>query len=130
MPSPGLLYVDVMSVDTYNQWPFASTQAQFDSKILLTDAYGAPVGIERHRQFAQANGLPLAISEWSSNSTMGDSAVFVQQFHQWVEKNAGDGAGQVPYEILFNVGSFNNGVFQMYPSTDMPTAAAAYVQAF
>jgi beta-mannanase len=108
---PGAAYVDEMAVDSYNQYPFATTAAQFATKILAVDSYGAPVGIEKHRQFAASVGRPLAIAEWSSNSGMGDSAAFVQAFYAWVAKNAGTGAGEVPYEVMFNVVNYSNGVF-------------------
>lgn len=127
---PGAAYVDVLSVDSYNQYPFVSTAADFEAKILRTDSYGAPVGIEKHRLYAKSLGLPFAVSEWSSNSSMGDSAPYVTKFRDWVSQNAGPGAGQVLYEILFNVGNYNSGVFQMYPATAMPQASAQYITSF
>lgn len=127
---PGAAYVDEMSVDTYNQYPFVNTSAAFTSKANAVDSFGAPVGIERHRQFAASVGLPLAISEWSSNSSMGDGNVYINEMHNWLAAHAGTGAGQVPYDIFFNVANYNNGVFQIYPTTTMPTAANAYVTAF
>ena len=127
---PGAKYVDVMSVDSFNQYPFVSTKAEFESKIMLTDNFGAPLGIERHRQYAEARGLPFAVSEWSSNASMGDSAVYVNEFHAWVAKHAGKGAGRIRYEILFNVRDSDKGVFQMYSSTQMPKAAAEYRRLF
>ncbi len=127
---PGAAYVDEMGVDTYNQYPFVTTAAGFAAKIAGVDAFGAPVGIEKHRQFAASVGLPLAISEWSSNSSMGDSASFVHEFFAWVKTHAGTGAGQVPYEVMFNVNNYNNGVFAFYPATAQPGAAGAYVADF
>jgi hypothetical protein len=127
---PGKAYVDEMSVDSYNQYPFVTTSAGFAAKITSVDSYGAPIGIEMHRRFAASVGLPLAISEWSSNSTMGDGAVFVREMHSWIEKNAGTGPGQVPYEIMFNVAGYNNGAFEMFPATAMPGAAAMYASLF
>lgn len=127
---PGSDVVDEMSVDSYNQYPFVNTASAFTSKINGVDSYGAPVGIEKHRLFAASVGLPLAISEWSTNADMGDGDVFVQQFHDWVAAHAGTGAGQVPYEIQFNVGNYGTGQFQVYPVNRQPKAAAAYVQAF
>jgi hypothetical protein len=127
---PGAAYVDEMGVDSYNQWPFVSTGAAFASKIAAVDSFGAPVGIERHRAFAASVGLPLAVSEWSSNSSMGDSASFVHEFHAWVSAHAGTGAGQVPYEVMFNVNNYNNGVFAFYPATTQPAAAAEYAAEF
>ncbi len=127
---PGASYVDEMAVDSYNQYPYVATATQFGIKINQLDSRGAPLGIEKHRQFAASVGLPMAVAEWSSNASMGDSAVFVGQFHSWVSAHAGTGAGQVPYEILFNIGSFGSGQFQLYPASQQPSAAAAYARIF
>lgn len=127
---PGARYVDLMGVDSYNQQPFVANARQFRRKVNAIDPYGAPLGIEKHRRFAESVGLPLAIPEWSSNSKLGDGAVYMRLFSQWLDAHAGWGAGQVPYEILFNVGYFDHGVFQVYPRTKMPLAAQAYVRYF
>lgn len=127
---PGAAYVDEMSVDSYNDWPYVNTASAFTSKINMTDPHGAPAGIEKHRLFAASVGLPLAISEWSSNSSDGDGDNYMKLFHDWVASHAGTGAGQVPYEIIFNVGYFNNGLYQVFPNTLMPKAAAAYAAVF
>ncbi len=39
---PGKQYVDVLSVDYYNNWPYASTLAQFQQQSWDKDGYGAP----------------------------------------------------------------------------------------
>jgi hypothetical protein len=125
---PGRAAVDEMAVDSYNQYPFVKTPAQFAAKVSARDAYGAPLGIERHRQFAKSVGRPLAIAEWSSNAGMGDGAVYLNEFSRWLRANAGKGPGQVPYEILFNVGDFGTGQFGLYPRTAQPKATAAYAR--
>lgn len=127
---PGAAYVDLMGVDSYNQSPFVATGEAFRRKIDRVGRYGAPLGIERHRRFAQSVGLPLAIPEWSSNSTLGDGAVYMAEFSRWLSDHAGWGAGQVAYEILFNVGDFKDGLFQVYPRSNMPAAAEAYSSHF
>jgi len=127
---PGKKHVDVMSVDSFNQWPFAQTKAEFTAKIMRKDVFGAPLGIERHRRYAKSLGKPFAVSEWSSNASFGDSPVYVRQFYKWVSANAGRGPGKVRYEILFNMSEDAYGVFQMYPSTQMPKAARAYRKMF
>lgn len=127
---PGASYVDVMSVDTYNQYPWVNTVTNFNSKINSTDSYGAPLGIEKHRQFALSQGLPFAVSEWSSNADMGDAPVYIEQFYNWVSANKGNGAGNVKYEILFNSVSYGTGQFSLYPTTRQPLSAAKYQQLF
>jgi hypothetical protein len=127
---PGAAYVDEMAVDSYNQYPYVDTSSGFTTKINSTDSYGAPVGIEKHRLYAASVGLPLAISEWNTNASMGDSNTFVTLFHDWVAANAGTSAGKVPYEIVFNVPSFGTGQFSLFPTNTQPLAAAAYVAGF
>ena len=117
-----------MAVDSYNNYPWVNTVADFGAKITKVDRFGAPVGIEKHRQFAASVGRPLAISEWSSNSSKGDAPVYVSEFHRWVTSHAGAGAGQVPYEIMFNVGSYGSGVFQVFPRTQQAKATGAYAR--
>jgi hypothetical protein len=123
---PGKAYVDLMSVDSFNQYPWVNSAAGFVAKRNRFDSYGAPLGLERHRLFAASVGLPLAVSEWSSNSSMGDAPVYMEQFRNWVAAHAGTGPGQVPYEIVFNVAAFAQGRFQLHPVNNQEGAAAAY----
>lgn len=123
---PGADAVDVLSVDYYNQYPFLAKPQAFRDSLDNVDATGAPRGLEAYREFAAARGVQFAISEWSSNADQGDSPAFVTGLHDWVSDHAGSGAGQVLYEITFNVAEFDNGQFELFPTTRQPAAAAAY----
>jgi hypothetical protein len=143
---PGADYVDVIGVDSYNNWPAAGTQNQFEEKINMTDGKGAPVGIEKWRQFAKDQGLPLAIPEWSgcaientsSNTEVAvDYPVYMEQFYAWLKDNAGTGPGQVWYEIIFNIAAgfgddyapeSSGGKYQLYPVSNMPNSAKRYAE--
>ena len=127
---PGSDYVDVMSVDSYNQSPWVNSAAAFATKINSVDSYGAPIGIEKHRQFAEQVGLPMAVSEWGSNSLAGDAPVYMTSMKNWFRTHAGRGPGDVPYEIYFNVNNFGDAQYALFPKTRMPLAAAAYIAAF
>jgi hypothetical protein len=123
---PGAAYVDLIGIDTYNQWPFAASDADVEAKWTATEN-GAPAGPEPWRQFAEAQGLPFALCEWGSagrdqGGGGGDSPAYVQHLHDWVAAHAGSGAGQVVYEILYEVGQ----VFELYPQSVQPLAAQAY----
>lgn len=118
--------VDVMGVDFYNQFPYVDDYETFEERLDATDARGAPRGLEAHRAFSESLGLPFAVPEWSSNATMGDGEAFMLAFRAWVAEQAGSGAGEVVYEIQFNVGGFGEGQFQLFPSTRQPDAARAY----
>ncbi len=100
---PGAQYVDVMSVDYYNQYPYAATVTDFNNALNDTDGYGAPKGLEAHRQFAASVGLPFAVSEWSGNADNGDGPGYIQGMHDFFSKNAGTGPGNLLYETQFNV---------------------------
>lgn len=126
---PGAAYVDVISVDYYNQYPYVSTSSDFASSLLQNDGYGAPKGLERHRQFAASVGKPLAVSEWSGNADNGDSTAFIQGMHDFFARNAGTGAGNLLYESLFNVDQ-DNQRWLLYATTRMPQSAAAYQNAW
>ncbi|WP_257459587.1 glycoside hydrolase family 26 protein [Archangium lipolyticum] len=128
---PGAAYVDVMSVDYYNQYPYVATVTDWNNSIQQTDGYGAPKGLAKHLEFARSVGLPLAISEWSGNADNGDSTVFIEQMHNFFKVNGGTGAGKFLYEILFNVDR-DNRRWILYPGnlTRMPNSAARYQQLF
>ena len=127
---PGAAYVDVMSVDYYNHYPYVATDADWSNSVMVVDAYRAPKGIGQHLAFAKSVGLPLAISEWGVMANTGDSPVFVKQMHDFFAANAGSGPGQVLYDIYFNVDQ-NNSNFSIYgPTVKLPLAAAEYVNDF
>ncbi|SHF62455.1 glycosyl hydrolase [Geodermatophilus nigrescens] len=104
---PGQGQVDVMSVDYYNQWPAVSTAAEWAASMDDVDQWGAPKGLEMHRRFAESQGLPLAISEWSGNADFTDTAAFMQGMYDFFRTHAGTGAGDLLYEVLFNVDGYD-----------------------
>lgn len=131
---PGDSFVDVIGIDTYNQYPHVNDQAAFDRKMLATDSNGTPVGAEAWRRFAESKGKPLALPEWANNSDPsgggggGDSALYIQAMHDWLTAHAGTGPGQIAYAVCFNLWT----QFQLYPQTSkpQPQAWAKYRQLF
>ncbi|RBY87379.1 glycosyl hydrolase [Blastococcus sp. TF02A-26] len=125
---PGANQVDVLGVDYYNQYPYAGTDEEFQESLDDVDEYGAPKGLEAHRQFAEDMGLPFAVSEWSGNADFGDSPAFVEGMYQWFSMHGGTGAGQVLYEILFNVEDdrYGNRFLIFGDDVRMPDSAEAY----
>jgi hypothetical protein len=122
-PGPG--QVDVMSVSYFNHYPWTDTAEGFQARAVSFDHMGAPRGIQRHLEFAASVGLPFAVSEWSSESWVGDSPEYMRQMHAFFRANAGTGPGQLLYEVLFNVERDPN-VFAVFPQTGHPRAAEAY----
>ncbi|WP_346623830.1 glycosyl hydrolase [Blastococcus montanus] len=127
---PGREYVDVIGVDYYNQWPYVDTAAEWKASLDAVDGYGAPKGLGQHVKFARQVGLPLAIPEWSSVPSQGDSALYVELFSNFVRANAGSGPGQIRYEILFNVLHTTGEDYRFYGAATMPASSAAYRQNF
>lgn len=132
---PGDSYVDVVSMDSYNNYPWCSTAASCTAKFNLTQN-GGPAGLETLRQFAQAHGKPFAVSEWANAAVNaggggGDAPEFYVAFHSWLTAHGGTGAGQVLYEVMFNTQGFGdhyeifaNGSSSKYE----PLSAAKYIQ--
>ena len=134
---PGDEYVDVVSPDYYNQWPYNNTTSGWWS-TMNTGTVTDPKGMEKWRQFAQAHGKPMGVSEWGdkafdggSGSGGGDSPNFMTNMWNWFNdhkpaKGVAAGPGQMQYDIYFNVENFGSGQFRIYPETSMPIAAATY----
>lgn len=127
---PGKQYADVYSVDWYNNYPFCDTTACLDSEWTKVNADGSPVGPEKHRQLAESFGVPFAISEWSNSALNqegggGESPVFMTYMNTWMRAHAGTGAGQLYYEILFNLWTR----YAVYgPENNQPVTADRYRQ--
>jgi len=128
---PGGELVDVVCIDTYNQYPWVDSAAAFDAKIHKGTAT-SPVGAARWLEFARAAGKPLAIAEWANNGNpscedgpCGDSPDYIQRFYDWLIANGGTGAGQIKYAVYFNGWT----QFQLFPTSDsLQPKAAALVQ--
>lgn len=121
---PGSQYVDVISVDKYNNYPWVNDLASFNTEINST-SYGGPAGLEAYRQYAFLQGKPFAISEWSNdgnpagegNQGGGDSPNYVQYLYNWLIANGSQTprAGKVLYEILFNVPGYTDSNYSFFP---------------
>ncbi len=123
---PGAEYVDVMSVDYYNQYPYVGTPQEWRDSLDDYDQLGGPKGLERHREFAESVGLPLAISEWSGNADNGDSPVFIEGMYDFLSTHGGTGPGEVLYEILFNVSGYEEKFLLYGDGVRMPESSETY----
>jgi cytoskeletal protein RodZ len=128
----GRNYADVYAVDAYNWWPHVTTASGFQEKINKESSGGAPIGIEKHRRFAESLGAPFAMSEWSNRGVAsdggggGESPTFVKEYNAWLREHAGDPSdprpGQVVYDIHFNLWD----EYQFWSDTRQPKTADAY----
>ncbi|MGS0685713.1 hypothetical protein ACVBEQ_11320 [Nakamurella sp. GG22] len=123
---PGDKYVDVYSTDWYsNHWKRSG-----NSTGIKADGYGAPVGLESHRKFAQDHGVPMGISEWGINwNETGDAPAYIQQMHDFFVAHAGSGPGNIRYENVFN-NIQGNHQFDLFPvsGSKSPKSAEKYSQ--
>jgi len=130
--SQGRPTVDVYGADSYNMWPHCTSVSSCQEKFNESAGNGAPVGVEKHRQFAESKGLPFSVNEYSNNGDSGDadgggeSPAFVQAFYQWAKVHAGDPEnpkpGQFLYDVLFNMWK----QYELQPSTLQPQTADTY----
>jgi hypothetical protein len=126
---PGDAYVDIVGIDSYNNYPWVNTLSTWNAKIISS------IGLERFRQFALTHGKPLAICEWSNSSVDnggggGDAPQFFQYYFDWLVMNGGTGAGNVLYEVLFNVTGYGDH-YELYasgvPNQYEPQSVAVYL---
>jgi len=126
---PGRGQADVLGVDTYNGWPTITSAADFQAQLDARGDNGVPIGLNAYTEQAAEWGVPLAVPEWSGRAEMGDEPAYVKGMVDWFAANAGDGPGQLAYEVLFNAPQ-DDGNFQLFADdTRMPASAAAYVAA-
>ena len=123
---PGARYVDVMAVDYYNRGPAVDSDEEWAESMDDTDGWGAPKGLQAHLDFARSVGLPLAVPEWSGDASEGDSPAYVRGMYGFFEDHGGDGAGELLYEIQFNMDKDDKNWGFFDPYTRMPDSAALY----
>jgi hypothetical protein len=126
---PGDDYVDVVGVDFYDMWPNLPDQATWDARYMARDHGDSPLGIGAWLAFAKAHGKPLALPEWGLNwaddKTPGpqDNPFFIQKMNEFFRTNAGEGPGQVLYEIYYNI---NDVKAQLHPVASNPKSSERY----
>lgn len=125
---PGDDLVDVISIDSYNNYPYVTTADAFSAKVNAVQATGGPAGVASLFAFAKEHGKPAAVSEWSSDGNPsdnggGDSPVFFEQMHKLFAQAAADGV--LKYEILFDIPATDSYGISPGISTQ-PNASEAY----
>jgi hypothetical protein len=86
-----------------------------------TETYlGGPWGLEAWADFARSKGKKFCLGEWGVGRA-GDNPTYIQQMHDFLERNA----GTIAHEAYFNTGDN-----QLYPSTRLPKSAALYRDLF
>jgi hypothetical protein len=95
---PGDAYVNVIGIDTYDQFPPNLTQGTWDSQIAATG------GLQWILDIAVAHGKPLMVAEWGVAAPAdadhgGDNAFFVTKMQDWFRANATKLYGEMYFDF-------------------------------
>ncbi|OHV47797.1 endoglucanase [Pseudofrankia sp. BMG5.36] len=127
---PGDQWVDIVSIDAYDQYPPSYTLDQFNAQA------NAEGGITWLYNFARAHGKLFGVPEWgvasgSGEHGGGDNANYIQFMRDWMVARAGKG---MYYESYFNNCEMQNLGSNIYRPTgphclyQNTAAAARYAQ--
>jgi len=120
---PGDAYVDIIGIDNYDHFPWASSRAVFDRTAARPD------GLTWLYEFARAHGKPFSVGEWGVVPT-GDAGrenpEFVHWMHEWFVVHAPN----LAYEAYFSdcgAGGVQSSLFRTDAECiENPKSAAAY----
>ncbi|HEY7272682.1 MAG TPA: hypothetical protein VH502_08105 [Actinoplanes sp.] len=120
---PGDAYVDIIGIDNYDHFPWASSRAVFDRTATR------PEGITWLYEFARAHGKPFSVGEWGvvPNGDAGqENPDFVRWMHEWFAAHA----PHLAYEAYFSdcgAGGVQSSLFRTDPGcVRNPRSAAVY----
>jgi hypothetical protein len=126
---PGDGYVDVVGVDTYDQWPASPTDAAFSAQCHQATGLCGVIA------FARQHGKKFSVPEWgvvaktdtgagAAGTAGGDNPVFVRNMYTTLLANADD----LAYETYFNDASAQNVHSSLVNPDENPAAAAEYAR--
>jgi hypothetical protein len=123
---PGDDYVDIVGVDSYDIWPGATTESDWQ------EHYAGPYGLKFWADFAAAHRKPLSVPEWGvfpgtlfRGHNGGDNPLYVRKMTEFFRANA----DRLAYEAYFDEseGYYAGAIFD---PPQNPRASAAYRQAY
>jgi hypothetical protein len=121
---PGNAYVSMIGVDSYDEWPSATTAAGWETQL------NGPQGLNYWLRFAKAHGKLLSVPEWGSVATGtqsgGDDAQYVNDMRAFFAANA----SAIAFECNFQGPSSSSTAGSYGADTSVPKASAAYKAAF
>jgi hypothetical protein len=126
---PGDAYVTTVGVDSYDMWPGATTDANWQKQL------NGPQGLNYWLTFAKAHGKLFAIPEWGNMTTGGnpggDNPAYVNDMLSFFKANATAIAYESNFQGPSTGGNYGNGTTTYGgTSTPVPIAAAAYQACF
>jgi beta-mannanase len=117
---PGDAYVDIVGVDSYDQYPGATNEASWQQQ------YTGPQGLKFWADFAKAHGKKISIPEWGvypsrGSSSGGDNPFYIAKMEGFF-KSLGK---ELAYESYFNESASYYGG-SIYGAGQNPSAASEY----
>jgi hypothetical protein len=124
---PGNDYVDIIGIDTYDQWPASLNQASWDSQC------NQATGLCSVIRFARSHGKQFSVPEWGlvgssgtgagqAGQAGGDNPFYIQQMYQTFRANA----DVLAYEAYFSDASGANVHSSLINPAEHPNGAATY----
>jgi hypothetical protein len=120
---PGDAYVDIIGIDTYDAWPPARTQTEWNN-----GQWGQPEGLKYWRDFAIARGKQISIPEWGvwgGNGGGGDNPFYITKMWEFFTTHA----SLIAYEAYFESRGLSDHRI-MGPDAPNPRAGSRYLELF
>jgi hypothetical protein len=124
---PGDQYVDIIGIDSYDQWPASTTDAAFAQQC------AEATGVCSVIAFARTHGKQFSVPEWGlvaksdtgagrAGQAGGDNPVYIRNMYQTFAANR----DVLAYETYFNNSEAGNVHSSMVGPNENPSAAATY----
>ncbi|OAA25637.1 Glycosyl hydrolase family 26 [Frankia sp. EI5c] len=124
---PGDAYVDIIGIDSYDQWPASTTEAKFDEQC------NQAVGLCGIIRFARQHGKQFSVPEWGlvgrsdteagrAGQAGGDNPVYIKKMYETFRANA----DVLAYEAYFNDARAGNVHSSLMNPNENPNGAATY----
>ncbi|SQD98867.1 MULTISPECIES: glycoside hydrolase family 26 protein [unclassified Parafrankia] len=124
---PGDEYVDIIGIDSYDQWPASTTPAKFDEQC------NQAVGLCSAIRFARQHGKQFSVPEWGlvaksdteagrAGQAGGDNPVYIQKMYDTFRANA----DILAYETYFNDSRAGNVHSSLVSPNENPNSAGTY----
>ncbi|EIV94506.1 beta-mannanase [Frankia sp. QA3] len=124
---PGDQYVDIIGIDTYDQWPASTTDAAFAKQCAEATGLCSVIA------FARAHGKQFSVPEWGlvgrsdtgagrAGQAGGDNPVYIRNMYQTFAANR----DVLAYETYFNNSEAGNVHSSLVGPNENPSGAASY----
>ncbi|SNQ50310.1 conserved hypothetical protein [Frankia canadensis] len=124
---PGDAYVDIIGIDSYDQWPASTSDAAFSQQC------NADTGLCSVIRFARQHGKQFSVPEWGlvsksdtgagrAGAAGGDNPVYIRNMYNTFKANS----DVLAYETYFNDSQAGNVHSSLVNPNENPSGAATY----